>query len=933
MNLANRTGALLALLFFALSPTVWAQNARLSGTVTDASDGNPLPGANVVLLQNEVMTTGAATDIDGKFTISGLAPGTYAVRVRFIGYQESNLSVTLATGEARTLDVALSQAGFELNTVVITASRREEKALDAPASISVLSAEDVEGHVGTNSVEALRNTTGVDMAQTGIDRREVVLRGFNNAFSGAAYVLTDYRQAAVPSLGVNIYSIMPNLGIDIDRVEVVRGPGSALYGAGVDAGVIHFITKDPFSHPGTTISVSGGERSYFSFAGRQAGVIGDKVGYKITGTYGQADDWTLDPNDAIDKGQIAQDGRTRNNSFWKTNVNGTLEYRPREGVSLIANGGYSALKASVLSGIGTVQADNFGYSYGQLRFRMDNFFAQAYVNKNSAGDSFVYGGSKVVDRGVSINTQAQYDLELAEGREKIIVGADLELTRPDTRGTILGRNENNDDINEYGGYVQSTTAISPKLDLTVAVRGDYNNIVSTFQVSPRAGFVFKPIPNQTFRATYNRAFSSPGVNSLFLDIVAGQIPGTGITIRGRGAGQGFDWERNSAFGAIAGTDLVASSLNPAALGVKTPVGLPLDATYASLYAGIAAIPIPVLTATLQAQGLPVDDATVGQLVFLLDPSRTAVNGFSKGQMGIINLSNPSEQPKIVNDLEDIKPLDQTISQTLEVGYKGLFSNRVLVAIDGYYTHKEDFVGPLSLESPFVFVPTLQTDLTGAIATGIAGNATLAGALGALGLTSEQVAGLMLQLAGSALPDAATPVAIVQAAQNDPGVGQVPELMLSYRNFGKIDYWGIDADVQVLATDELSLFGNISFINDDFFNNRELNETNTSLALALNSPKFKGKFGFDYHSKQGFSFNAAGRYVDGFPVLSGPYVGKVKNYFLLDVGAGYNFDQYAPGLRFDLGVSNIFDNSHHEFIGAPKLGRMGIARLTYTLPGF
>ncbi len=51
--------------------------------------------------------------------------------------------------------------------------------------------------VGMSSIEALRTTTGVDMAQTGIDRREVVLRGFNNAFSTATYVLTDYRQAAV----------------------------------------------------------------------------------------------------------------------------------------------------------------------------------------------------------------------------------------------------------------------------------------------------------------------------------------------------------------------------------------------------------------------------------------------------------------------------------------------------------------------------------------------------------------------------------------------------------------------------------------------------------------------------------------------------------------------------------------------------------------
>lgn len=945
MKLATRLG-LLCMLLGLLVPTASAQRASITGVVTDADDGGPLLGANVVVNVpgSASMAGGAATDATGRYTVSALDAGTYVVTFRFIGYGEQQVNVTLAAGETRTLDMTLSPEGFDLDAVVVTASRRQEKVLDAPASISVLDAREMTQDVSTSSVEALRNTTGVDMAQTGIDRREVVLRGFNNAFSGAAYVLTDYRQAAVPSLAVNIYSIMPNMTIDVERVEVVRGPGSALYGAGVDAGVVHFLTKDPFQHPGTTFALSGGERSFFSVQGRHAGVVNDKLGYKVTGQYGVADDWALDPDNPVDALQLQNDVIPRNNDFEKLNLNGTVEYRISDQTSIIANGGFSSLTATVLSGIGTLQASDFGYTYGQLRFRSGAFFAQVYLNKNDAGDSFVYAqdlngdgaADPVTDKGLAYNAQAQYDFNFLDGRQQVIAGVDFEVTRPDTEGTILGRNEDNDNTTEYGAYVQSTTAVSSTLDLTAALRGDYNDVNEKFRLSPRAALVFKVSPAHSVRATYNLAFSSPGTNSNFLDIVArspdAQLP---FLVRGRGASQGFTWERNSSFGAFAPTDLVASSLlgcfpTPTPMcGAPTPQGLPLDVVYGSLYAGLAAIPTAALTAQLQAQGLPVNEQVVAQLVALLSPQAgTNVQGFSTGVLGILNTSTGQVRLGI-NDLTDIDPLQQTTTQTAELGYKGLFGNRFLLAIDAYYTQKKDFVGPLLMETPFVLTPNLSNDLAAAIAAGISGNATLAGALGQFGLTANQVAGLLVTLGADQLPSSSTPVAIVQPMQNNEGPGNVPELLLSYRNFGQIDYYGADISAQFIASDRINLFGNVSFISDDFFDNEELDEAGSNLSLALNSPTFKGKFGGSYSVPNSFSVNASGRYVKGFPVASGPYLGDVESYFLLDIGAGYDFANTLSGLRLDVTVTNVLDDMHYEFVGAPQIGRMALARAIYT----
>ncbi|MEZ4765197.1 MAG: hypothetical protein R3C26_19050 [Calditrichia bacterium] len=110
------------------------------------------------------------------------------------------------------------------------------------------------------------------------------------------------------------------------------------------------------------------------------------------------------------------------------------------------------------------------------------------------------------------------------------------------------------------------------------------------EFSPRAALVFKLNNTNSLRATYNRAVTLPGNNSLNLDIVAGTAGGGLITVRGRGAAVAT-WQRNSAYGTFANSDLVARSLNPATLGAAQPVGLPLDAVYGTVYNGLAAIPL------------------------------------------------------------------------------------------------------------------------------------------------------------------------------------------------------------------------------------------------------------------------------------------------------------------------------------------------------
>ena len=230
----------------------------------------------------------------------------------------------------------------------------------------------------------------------------------------------------------------------------------------------------------------------------------------------------------------------------------------------------------------------------------------------------------------------------------------------------------------------------------------------------------------------------------------------------------------------------------------------------------------------------------------------------------------------------------------------------------------------------VFVPELSGDLTGALAGGIDQNAQLEQALRDKGVSPEQAAALIVGLAGGDLPDAQTPVAVVQAVENNPGVGEMPELMLAYRNFGEVTFWGIDLGMEWLLSDTWSVFANTSIVSDDFFDHTELDTEEADLSLALNAPTFKARGGWSYRREQGLSLNMAGRYVEGFPVRSGPYVGEIDDYFVLDVGGGYDLSRWASGLRLDATVHNALGNAHREFIGAPEMDRIGYVRLTYAI---
>ena len=179
------------------SSILCAQQGTITGRVLDTTNKSPLIGANVVL---EGTTQGAATDTEGHYTILQVDPGEKTLMVSYIGYQVLKKSITIVANETHSIDLELEPEAIQMETYVVTASRRRERVEDAPAAISVISKTQIRRESNTNLGDYLKGTKGIDFTQSGIDSYNMTARGFNSSFSSRLLTLTDGRMANVPSL-------------------------------------------------------------------------------------------------------------------------------------------------------------------------------------------------------------------------------------------------------------------------------------------------------------------------------------------------------------------------------------------------------------------------------------------------------------------------------------------------------------------------------------------------------------------------------------------------------------------------------------------------------------------------------------------------------------------------------------------------------------
>jgi outer membrane receptor for ferrienterochelin and colicins len=939
--------------------TAGAQQAggAISGKVTDARTNGPV-GDALVSAQSGVRVTTTRTASDGTYRLSNLEPGVYTVTAGKIGQGFGRAEGLVVAGAAITADLTINETAPTLTPTVVTASRQDETALRAPAAVSVVGEQAIRTRPAASVADHLGMVPGVAVNKSNMMGSNIVSRGFNNAFSGTMLMLQDYRFAGVPSLRVNVPSLFTATSEDIDHIEVLLGPAAALYGPNATSGVLHVITKSPFTWQGTSIAVDGGTRSFARAAARTAHVFADgKVGVKLSGEQFYANDWQY--RDPAEPATITRPGSTtavtNERDFANRRLAGEarVDFRPTDKLDLSTTYGMTHLGNGIelTAANGTGQIRNWTYSSLQQRVQYGRLFAQAFLNTSNAGNDdstdsegtfLLRSGQPIVDKSSILAMQIKHGYSLSS-RQDFTYGFDYVKTTPKTGNTINGRNEDRDNVTETGGYVQSTTNINSKFDFIGAARLDKNDRVEGTQFSPRAALVYNRSAYENIRATYNRAFSSPSNFSMFLDLnrsvsgpytirAVGNPPSTGWTFnRSCDAAMAGGLCMKSIFlGAAANTfvNSEATQTLPGLIGSPTTQQGLRDKFTPQVQAILISRGTPPATAAAQAPVI------AGQLAGYLATLRPTPADISTR----IRYANDSTtRDRAPSSITDIAPLKPSYNTTYEVGYKRIMrdaagKDRASLAINVWHEIRGDVGVPAEVATPSVYADS--TTMVAYFAAQLTPAVTpVAGAAAAPAVALDAAKQLAAQFMG---------VPLGMITFSDTAFAKPNYIYATYRSTTQeVTVNGADMALDYVLTPRVRLAGTASWVSQLVFN--EVTSSN-DLPLMLNAPDRRGALSALYHNDQaGWSVEGRARYFGAYPVNSGVYAtdhtfNDNGSYSYEPVKASTTFDALASfrvplGARFrsaqlSINAENLFNQPYRTFPGTPALGRLITSRLRY-----
>jgi len=213
-------------------------SVTVSGTVNDAQSGQPLYGATV---QQIGTSRGALTNRNGAYTIRCVAADTIKLRVSFVGYAQAQVSVPASSATINVDPIALTLSSQRQQEVIVSANKRVQAVQDVPISVSIVKAEDLSQRGIVRLDEALRYVSGISIARDQVSIRGA--SGFALGVGSRTMVMMDGFPLISGDNGDIKFDVMPVA--DIERIEVIKGAGSALYGTGALGGVVSILTQQP----------------------------------------------------------------------------------------------------------------------------------------------------------------------------------------------------------------------------------------------------------------------------------------------------------------------------------------------------------------------------------------------------------------------------------------------------------------------------------------------------------------------------------------------------------------------------------------------------------------------------------------------------------------------------------------------------------------
>ena len=511
--------------------SAFAQTGAIRGTVTDAA-GEPLVGANV-LVKGTVL--GAKSGIDGGFLIRKVRPGVAHVQVTMLGFLKDDRTVDVAAEGVAILRIALRESPIETDEVVITAGRRAQSFEEIPVSISLLEGRDVEKRGLISLDQALRYVPGVNMTESQVNIRGS--SGYSRALGTRVLMLLD----GVPILAGDAneikYDAVPMYMIE--RIEVVKGSGSALYGSSALGGVINIITKTPVRESTRARIYSGfydeprwqewkwwsGGPRVFNGVDAQHGDVAGPFSYMVSA------------------GVRNNRGYRQNDDFLRWNANAKASYRidPERALSAALNiasddhGNWIYWRDLEHALVPPASADlterivstkrQFSLQYRETASTRFAWSARGFLYRTAFNTSSDTSDFSLRPNDKTQSTANVYGLEWQgtfslNDRNMLIGGLDGSYT------TVASTTYDN--RTGYGGaaYLQDEMAVTDQLTLSLGARLDYTKVDTAKadgQINPRIGAAYTPVHGTIFRASYGWGFRAPSIAERFASASGGGL--------------------------------------------------------------------------------------------------------------------------------------------------------------------------------------------------------------------------------------------------------------------------------------------------------------------------------------------------------------------------------------------------------------------------
>ncbi len=487
--------------------------------VRDGGSKQPLVGANVIVRGTVV---GTATDRRGEFQLSRVPAGRQALVVSMVGYERKVVEdFVLMPGQEIRLEIELRAVPIQTEQIVITASRREQSLQDVPVSVSTVTAEMIALRNHVTLDDALRYVSGVNLLQDQVNIRGST--GYSRGVGSRVLLLLDGLPFLTGDTGEINWEVIPVH--EVERLEVVKGAGSALYGSSALGGVINVLTRTMQEGMSVRFRTYGGvydkprfrEWEWDSKARFKTGFMlslsnrAGGLGYQVS--VHRSVDESYRQNDASHRwnlyGKVRYDlsssqtltlsanllQRVRGNFFWWKDLREAT--RPAESQldgrveSLRGNIGLSYKEFVSEKFLLTMKGMYYGNDWEDLKRDVRNYYSRSHLFQGDVQGTYEFSRKNILTFGIAGN----YD----------IVDANLFGRHPGAGAAL---------------YLQDELEMADRWKVTIGARLDWQKVSvlpSTTQLDPKIGIVYTLSTETRLRASFGSGFRYPSISELYIE--------------------------------------------------------------------------------------------------------------------------------------------------------------------------------------------------------------------------------------------------------------------------------------------------------------------------------------------------------------------------------------------------------------------------------